>query len=94
MTTDTTYNGWKNKETWLVNIWYMDAMPDYFADMEQYHVEPNELEEAVTYIAEEGEALSQLHAGLLSDFIKTCWGEVDWRNLAAHLNDDLKDMEG
>jgi hypothetical protein len=91
--TDTTYNGWANKETWLVNIWYMDSMPDYFADVEQYHVEPNELEEAVTYVAEECEALSSLTAGLLSDFISTCWGKVDWHSLAEHLNDDLKDME-
>lgn len=93
MTTDTTYNGWKNKETWLVNIWYMDSMPDYYAEMDQHHVEPYELEEAVTYIAEECEALSSLPAGLLSDFISTCWGEVDWHSLADHLNDILKDME-
>lgn len=87
------YNGWKNKETWLVNLWYMDHMPDYFADAGQYHVEPNELEEAVQYIAEESEALSQLPAGLLSDFIQTCWGQVDWHELAEHLNADLKDLE-
>lgn len=91
--TDTTYNGWKNKETWLVNIWYMDSMPGYFEGMEQYHVESNELEEAVTYICEESEALSSLPAGLLSDFITTCWGEVDWHSLADHLNDTLKEME-
>ena len=91
--TDTTYNGWKNKETWLVNIWYMDSMPEYFSEMEQYHVEANELEETVTYIAEECEALSSLPAGLLSDFISTCWGEVDWHSLADHLNDTLKDLE-
>lgn len=85
------YNGWKNKETWLVNLWYMDHMPDYFADAGQYHVEPNELEEAVQYIAEESEALSQLPAGLLSDFIQTCWGQVDWHELAEHLNADLNE---
>lgn len=90
---DATYNGWKNKETWLVNIWYMDHMPEYFAEMEQYDVEPNELEEAVQYIAEESEALSQLRAGLLSDFISTCWGEVDWHSLADNLNETLKEME-
>lgn len=94
MTTDTTYNGWKNKETWLVNIWYMDSMPDYFAHSEQFHVESNELEDAVKYISEECEALSQLPAGLLSDFISTCWGEVDWRTLASHLNEVLSDLEG
>ena len=93
MTTDTTYNGWKNKETWLVNIWYMDSMPEYFSEMEQYYVDPKELEEAVTYIAEECEALSSLSSGLLADFISTCWGEVDWHSLAEHLNDNLNDMK-
>lgn len=89
------YNGWKNKETWLVNVWYMEHMPDYFVEVDepQYYVEANELQEAVQYIAEESEALSQLPAGLLSDFIQTCWGEVDWQELAEHLNDTLKEME-
>lgn len=87
------YNGWTNKETWLVNIWYMEEMPQYFADVEQYHVEPNELEEVVQYMTAEHEALSQIPAGLLSDFIQTCWGEVDWHSLADHLNETLKEME-
>ena len=91
---DTTYNGWKNKETWLVNVWYMDSMPDYFRDSEQFHVEPNELEESVKYIAEECEALSQLPAGLLSDFISTCWAEVDWHTLVDQLNETLAELEG
>lgn len=88
------YNGWNNKETWLVNVWYMDGMPDYFAEMDQYHVEANELEEVIRYIAEESEALSQIPAGLLSDFINTCWAEVDWHTLAKELNEDLKDLKG
>ena len=89
----TQYNGWTNKETWLVNLWYMPEMPQYFADMEQYEVEPSELKDAVTYIVEECEALSQLPTGLLSDFIQTCWSEVNWNELAEHLNRDLKDTE-
>ena len=93
MTTDTTYNGWKNKETWLVNIWYMDEMPTYFAEMEQYHVEANELEEAVQSISEECEEWHLTPAGLMLDFINTCWGEVDWFSLADHLNDTLKDLK-
>jgi hypothetical protein len=89
----TQYNGWTNKETWLVNIWYMPEMPQYFTDNQQYEVEPSELKDAVTYLSEECEALSQLPPGLLSDFIQTCWSEVNWRELADHLNIDLKDME-
>ena len=87
------YNGWKNKETWLVNVWYMDSMPEYFAEMDQYHVSQDELEDTVKYIAEECEALSRLPAGLLFDFITNSWYEVDWATLAGRLNDTLKDMK-
>ena len=87
------YNGWTNKETWLVNIWYLDSMPDYFADADQHHVDAEELREAVQYIAEESEALSSLPAGLLSDFINTCWADVNWHELAEHLNATLKELE-
>ena len=90
MTNANEYNGWTNKETWLVNVWYMDHMPEYFAEVDQYHVEANELEEAVTYICEESEALSSLPVGLLSDFIRDSFSVVDWRSLAEHLNDNLK----
>jgi hypothetical protein len=87
------YNGWKNKETWLVNVWYMDSMPEHFANAGQFHVEPNELAEVVEYIAEESEALSQLPAGLLSDFISTCWADVNWHELAECLNESLAELE-
>jgi hypothetical protein len=87
------YNGWTNKETWLVNIWYMDSMPEYFADMERFQIVPSELRDAIQYISEESEALSQLPAGLLSDFIQTCWSDVDWNELSDHLNEILADME-
>ena len=93
MTNSNEYNGWTNKETWLVNVWYMDSMPEYFAEMEQYHVEANELEETVTYICEESEALSSLPVGLLSDFIRDSFSVVDWHSLADHLNTNLKSME-
>ncbi len=87
------YNGWTNKETWLVNIWYMSEMPEYFAEMEQYEVDPIELEDSVKYISEECEALSQLPAGLLSDFINRCWSEVNWHELTDHLNKDLEELK-
>ena len=87
------YLGWNTKQTWLVNIWYMDAMPEYFADMDQYHVSQDELQETVKYMAAECEALSQLGAGLLSDFITDSWYEVDWKTLADNLNETLKEMQ-
>lgn len=89
-----TYNGWKNKETWLVNIWYMDQMPGYFEDiMGQYHVEPCELRETIEYIAHECEAMSRLETGLLLDFISDAFAEVDWDTLADHLNEELAELD-
>lgn len=87
----TTFNGWTNKETWLVNVWYMDAMPSYFCDAQQYEVEPYELEETIRFIAEESEALSQLPSGLLSDFINDAWSEINWFELSEALNSTLKE---
>jgi hypothetical protein len=86
-------NGWTNKETWLVNLWYMDEMPAYFAEMGQYEVDAIELREAVEYICEEGEALSSLPVGLLSDFIRDAWSVVNWHELAAHLNAELATLD-
>ena len=38
------YNGWTNRETWLVNIWFMAGIeskvtPDYLQDMVEEHVD-------------------------------------------------------
>ena len=86
------YNGWTNKETWLVNVWYLDGMPSYFADSQQYEVDPRELEETIRFIVEECEALSQLPSGLLSDFINDAWFEVNWLELSESLNATLSEM--
>ena len=86
-------NGWANKETWLVNIWYMHSIPEHFSHMDRFHVEPEELAELVQYIAEECEALSSLPPCILSDFIAMCWHEVNWHELAEHLNETLKELE-
>ena len=83
------YNGWTNRETWLVNLWYMDDMPEYFAEIDQYYVEPNELEEALTYMCEESELMSQIPCGLVADFLSGCWSRVNWHELADHLNETL-----
>ncbi len=83
------YNGWKNKETWLVNIWCMDSMPHYFTDVGQFHVEPHELENAVMEVYDN---MSDT-ASILRDFVLMCWADVDWYTLAEHLNEELDEMQ-
>ena len=86
-------NGWTNKETWLVNLWYMDEMPAYFEDMEQYEVDANELRDVVEYVCLEGETMSNLPCGLVADFVNTCFSEVNWSELAEHLNAELAALD-
>lgn len=87
------YNGWTNRETWLVNLWYMDDMPEYFDEINQYYVEPNELEEALTNMCEESELMSKIPCGLVADFLSDCWASVNWYELATYLNITLSEME-
>jgi len=98
--TDNTYNGWANKETWLVNLWYGDDLAQIIADDSGIYedecevgIDANEAEEWIRYIAEEVEALSQPpKSGLISDFLETCWAEVSWVEIAESVSDAAKEL--
>jgi hypothetical protein len=75
------YNGWTNKETWLVNLW----LGDTFAVMQ-------EKGEAVTtgviesYVQEcigdiDGKSVE---SGFLIDLLNCALGEINYRELAEH----------
>ena len=82
-----TYNGWTNKETWLVNLWYGDSLVDTIEENGE-PMDETEAQEWVRYVAEECEVLSQPpQNGLLADFLETCWSEVDWHAIAEAAND-------
>lgn len=95
---DTTYNGWTNYETWLVNLWLSNDKGTEVAVREM-------TEEAVR---EEGEQTSAAHRlsdqlrdfvdemceapdnGLISDLINASLGRVDWREIAEHYVADVE----
>ena len=87
------YNGWTNRETWLVNMWYMDEARNNFADAGLYHVDPSKLEATITFMCQEHEALRHTLIGLVADFLSGCWSRVNWHELADHLNITLSEME-
>jgi hypothetical protein len=90
------YNGWANRETWLVYLWYGNDLADMLSedgDRVEAGIDEQEAEEWVRYVAEESEMLSQPpKSGLLSDFLEMCWSEVDWREVAEHLTEDMKEI--
>ena len=79
--TDTTYNGWRNRETWLVNVWF----GDYFTDMAQ-NDDPYDADTIKDFIEEYIEETIGKMAGLVADLIDT--SQIDWQTLAEHFNED------
>jgi hypothetical protein len=72
------YNGWPNKETWLVNLW----LGDYFQQ---------EIDEGQTICAAHiKDTLNNMLAdlppqwGLFSDLINCALGEINCYEIAAH----------
>ncbi len=75
-------NGWKNRETWLVNIWF----GDYWAMMQEdgVRITPEFIQEEVEAYVEE-----QIGAhGFIMDMLDM--RAIDWDALAAHYAPELE----
>lgn len=86
--TNNTYNGWANRETWLVNLYFGDSFSEYIEEKKAEGEELDQAEVASIYedyfqisMEEEIKGLS----GFLSDFIDL--GLIDWNELAEHVLD-------
>lgn len=94
------YNGWTNRETWLVNLYFGEGFYDYIKEqlkeeaLEQFNNEEHEAISEIagiyrdyveSYLEEELEKLSSF----LSDYIDL--GLIDWYDLAESVYSDLKE---
>jgi hypothetical protein len=78
-------NGWKNKETWLVNLWLGDTLAlDYDALV---NITPEYIEALVVEMVEQV-TWGSGHENLIIDLLNSALGEIDYRELAAHYKDD------
>lgn len=81
---DTTYNGWTNYETWLVNLWI-----DNEYDINMWQDRAREIND-VYYLADE---IKQFYEdnnpidgnGLYCDLLSSAMQQVDWNLIAAHI---------
>lgn len=96
MSNDKTYNGWKNYETWLVNIWlsndqgthecWQERAKNYMNWVSGDEKEAAELlSSALKDWTEEG---TPELTGLYADLINAALSEVDWYEIAEHYISD------
>ena len=78
-----TYNGWTNKETWLVNLWLGD-----FLTMDQedgIKIDAAYIEQVVEdRIEDSGSRVN----GFVGDILNCALGEIDYDELASHYEED------
>ena len=76
------FNGWENKETWLVNVWLGDDL--------QAHKDEGEALTAdyIEAIVDDMAAELECDNGLLSDLLNTAMGEINYWELEQSYKED------
>jgi len=98
--TNKEYNGWYNYETWVVNLW-MDndeGSQAYWLEQAEECVKVDGKEDAVSsledLIKEDHEqrwsGINQDRASVFSDLMGAALSEVNWREIAQHLVDEVE----
>lgn len=82
--TDTTYNGWTNRETWCVNLWLGNEQATH-SDIQNIVSESAELYQAGDAISSYVEQLlgeERTTATMSADLLGCALARVNWREIA------------
>ena len=79
-TLTTTYNGWKNKETWLANLWLTGDPESYNVLMEAVNMQAPAYEKAewLKELLEQQLDCEVEVPCLWRDLLQTAFAEIDW----------------
>jgi hypothetical protein len=95
--TDTTYNGWTNRETWLTNLHFEHFTPIFQEDTEEGIFDEMDADEILEEVAEYIETFVDDYISesvpttdnFIADVIQSFINEVDWRDIAQHYVADI-----
>jgi len=83
------YNGWANYETWTIGLWgFVDAMANDAIDQGELQVDASWCQDYLEDRIEDDAPRD----GILSDWVNASLGEVDFREIAEHVNDTILDI--
>ena len=101
------YNGWTNKETWLVTLWIMPEIEEYVADLNGDDTSSSHMQNMAMRIEEyvgtrvfhnlsdevgEDNPNYQVEiGGLTSDLLRMCLHDVNWYEIAEHVRSDAEE---
>jgi len=80
------YNGWTNKETWLVNIWLGDLLQsekEGGTEIDADYIE-NLVEELLDFQTDN----KSVEGGFLVDLLNCAVGSINFHELAKHYEED------
>ena len=103
----TEYNGWTNKETWLVTLWLMPEIEEYIVACNSDDTSSSYMQNMAKNIEEyvgtrvfhnlsdevgEDDPNYQVEiGGLTSDLLRMCLHDVNWYEIAEHVRSDAEE---
>ena len=72
------FNGWTNKETWLVNLWLGDMLQSDSEDGQEISAEFIEM-----LVIEMASELTET-SGFITDLLNCSLGEINYHEIASH----------
>lgn len=87
--TELGYNGWANYETWSVGLHnYIYYLAETALDSGELQVDADWCEDYLYDLLENDFPTE----GLCRQLFNGAWGEIDWREIAEHVNESILDI--
>jgi hypothetical protein len=91
MTETTTYNGWKNRETWCVHLW-LTSEPGTDAALSEFVLMDVSLYERSEALKAWVSDMAPIDgANMFTDLLQGALQQVDWREIIKNHEDDFGD---
>lgn len=85
------YNGWKNYETWIVNLWLNDDRGTYEYCMELAEQAERDVYTLGKLLEEFVDENNPLTTGMYADLLGGALSEVNYYEIAEHFIEDLEE---